>query len=122
MSSFNCPSFRSKLAEATVEVGRILKAGTAAGSCVKAAAATDKLIGTSAGLLDKAVGEMVDVASGTLHEVRLGGNVVEGDALTSDANGKAIATTTAGHRIIGYADQAGVLDDLIMYVRAPGVY
>jgi Uncharacterized conserved protein (DUF2190) len=112
--------FRPRLAEATVERYRIVKAGTAAGSCIKAAAATDKLLGTS-DELDHAAGELVDMAVGPVPKVKLGGTVAAGDALTSDANGKAIATTTTGNRIIGFAEAAGVLDDEIPYLRSLGV-
>lgn len=111
---------RPRVAEATVEGYRIVKAGTAAMSCVKASAATDKLLGTS-DELDHTTGEMVDVSVLPVSRVRLGGTVAAGDALTSDANGKAIATTTAGNRLIGFAEVAGVLDDIVTYVRAPGV-
>lgn len=113
--------FRGRTAEAAVEKYRIVKAGAADMACVKAAAATDKLLGTS-DELDHLTGEIVDVAVGPVPIVKLGGNVVAGDALTSDANGKAIATTTQGHSIIGRAEIAGALDDEIPYLRAVGVY
>ena len=112
--------FRGRMAEGAVERHRIVKSGVAAGSCVKAAAPADKLLGTS-DELDHVTGEVVDVALGPLPIVRLGGTVAAGDALTSDANGKAVATTTTGHRIIGIAETAGVVDDLIPYLRSPGV-
>lgn len=111
--------FRGRLAEGTVEAYRIVKSGAAAGSCVKASAATDKLLGTS-DELDHVAGEMVDIAVGPVPKVRLGGTVAVGDWLTSDANGKAIATTTATNQVIGRAEVAGVLDDVITYLRAPG--
>lgn len=113
-------SHRGRVAEGAVNGYRIIKAGTAAMSCLQAAAATDKLLGTS-DELDHAVGEMVDLCLLAVGRVRLGGTVAAGDALTSDANGKAIATTTIGHRIIGFAEIAGVLDDVITYERSPGV-
>lgn len=111
--------FRGRVAEATVELYRIVKPGTAAGSCIKAAAATDKLLGTS-DELNHVTGEVVDIAVGPVPKVRLGGTVAVGDWLTSDANGKAITTTTTGNRVIGYAEQAGVADDIVNYHRAPG--
>ena len=113
-------SFRGRVAEAAVSGYLIVKAGTAAMSCVPAAAATDKLLGTS-DELDHVTGEMVDLAMGSVPKVRLGGTVAAGDALTSDANGKAIATTTAGNRLIGFAEIAGVSGDVITYQRALGV-
>ena len=112
-------TFRARVAEAAVEAHRIVKAGATVGGCAKAAAATDKIIGTS-DELDHTIGEVVDVAVGAVPKVRLGGTVAAGDALTSDAAGKAIATTTTGNRIIGYAEVAGVLDDVITYLRALG--
>jgi hypothetical protein len=111
--------FRGRVAEATVASYLIIKAGTAVMSCVAAAAATDKLLGTS-DELSHATGEVVDMGMGPVHKVTLGGTVAAGDALTSDANGKAIATTTTGNRIIGYAEIAGVLNDVITYARALG--
>jgi len=112
--------FRARVAEAAIAEFLIIKAGTAAGSCVVAAAATDKLLGTS-DELPHVTGEVVDMAVGPVPFVRLGGTVAAGDALTSDANGKAIATTTTGNRIIGFAEVAGVANDVITYLRAPGV-
>ncbi|KLN54722.1 DUF2190 family protein [Variovorax paradoxus] len=112
--------FRGRVAEAAIAAHLILKGGVGAMSCVVAAAATDKLLGTS-DELDHVTGEMVDMSVSPIASVRLGGTVVAGDPLTSDANGKAIATTTTGNRIIGFAEVGGVLNDVITYLRAPGV-
>lgn len=112
--------FRGRVAEGAIAAHLIVKGGAAAMSCVLAAAATDKLLGTS-DELDHVAGEMVDVSVSPIAKVRLGGTVVAGDALTSDANGKAIATTTAGNRLIGFAEIGGALNDVITYLRAPGV-
>jgi hypothetical protein len=65
---------------------------------------------------------MVDVFRGGLNPVTLGGTVNAGDWLTSDANGKAIATTTVGHQVIGRAERPGVANDIINYFAGPGVY
>jgi hypothetical protein len=111
---------RARVAEAAIQGFRIVKAGTADMSAVPAAAATDKLLGTT-DKLDHAIGEVADVAVIPVAQVRLGGTVAAGDALTSDANGKAVATTTIGHRYIGFAEVAGVVDDVITYVRSLGV-
>lgn len=111
--------FRPLTAEAVVNDYRIVKAGVNPATCVQAAAAADKLLGTSDELVTQ-IGDVVDVAVGPVPKVRLGGNVVVGDWLTSDANGKAIATTTAGHQVIGRAEVAGAADDVITYYRALG--
>lgn len=111
---------RPRVAEATVEGYRIIKAGTGAMSCVKASAPTDKLLGTS-DELDHPTGEIVDLAVIPVPIVRLGGTVTAGDLLTSDANGKAVATTTTGHAYIGRAEIDGVADQTITYERSLGV-
>lgn len=111
--------FRSRTAEGSVGRFRIVKAGTGAKSCVLAAAATDKLLGTS-DELSHVSGEQVDVALGAVPFVVLGGTVAQGDWLTSDANGAAVATTTTGHQVIGRAEIAGVAGDEITYFRALG--
>ncbi len=118
MSTINSV-FRGRVAEGAVEAYRIVKAGAALMSCAKAAAATDNLLGTS-DELDHVTGEFVDVACGPVPKVRLGGTVVAGAWLTSDGSGKAVATTTAGHQVIGRAEIAGVVDDVVTYLRAPG--
>lgn len=111
--------FRSRVAEAAVERHRIIVAGTADMSCIKASAATQRLLGTS-DELDHVTGELVDLAVSQVPKVVLGGTVVAGDWLTSDANGRAIATTTTGHQVIGRAEIAGVANDEITYYRALG--
>lgn len=112
--------FRPRTAEGSIGRYRIVKAGAGVRSAVLATAATDKLLGTS-DELPHVAGEQVDMAVGSVPFVVLGGTVAQGDALTSDANGAAIATTTPGNRIIGFAEVAGVAGDEITYLRAPGV-
>lgn len=113
-------TFRGRVVE-TAAIGPylIVKAGTAAMSCVVATAATDKLLGTS-DELSTPVGDVCDVAVGSVPKVTLGGTVAAGDALTSNGSGQAIATTTTGNRIIGYAETPGVSGDVITYLRALG--
>jgi hypothetical protein len=111
------------LAQAAVAAFLIVKPGNADNTCVPAAAATDKLVGTADGL-DKAIGEIVDVPSAGIGEVRLGGNVTRGDPLTSDAAGKAVVAAPAAGanaRIIGFAAASGVADDVIQYHISLGV-
>lgn len=110
--------FRGFNAEAAVSAYTIVKPG-ASGGVVPATAATDKVLGTS-DELDKAIGEVVDVAIGPVNKVKLGGTVAAGDWLTANASSLAIATTTAGHQVIGRAEIAGVAGDIVNYLRAPG--
>lgn len=80
-----------------------------------ASANTQPLIG----VFDKmggVAGAMVDVHRSGLCSVELGGTVTAGQPLTADAQGRAIAATAAAAtqvRIIGFADQPGVVGDII---------
>lgn len=84
-------------------------------------AATDILIGT---IVDggTASGDQVAIRlSGGTHRVILGGSVNEGARLTSDANGKAVVTTTEDDAVFGQAIEAGAANDIIELV-SPGTY
>ena len=114
---------RSYEAEAAVEPYRIVMFSDEDVSS-KISPATDnldRLAGTT-GKIGGGIGAMVDVVKAGIGQVTLGGTVKAGDKLTSDANGKAIATTTEGDRIIGFAEQPGVANDIIDYFCAPGVH
>lgn len=94
---------------------------TSAGKVNLAASATDVSIGV---LQNKPkAGEAAEVfmrnSAGT-GKVILGGTVTLGAALTSNASGKAIATTTAGDQILGYALEAGSADDIIEFMPTTG--
>lgn len=114
----NKQQFESYVAQAAVDAHLIVRLGTADGTCTLATAASDALLG-AADSLPKAIGEMVDVHVGRFGEVRLGGAVTRGAALTANAASKAISTTTQGNRIIGFAEQSGNTDDVIRYRVAP---
>jgi hypothetical protein len=89
-----------------------IPAGTAvkltAGLLVAAAAATDKIIGVveAKAYLTKLIDVHLRSAAGTISIV-LGGTVAAGDAVTANASGLGITTTTAADQIIGYALEAG---------------
>lgn len=84
-----------------------------------AAAATAKIIGV---LYNKpaAADVAAQIAISGVARVTAGGVVAAGDLLTSDANGKAIATTTTGNVLIGRALTAGADTQLIEVLLAPG--
>lgn len=109
-------------ASAVINPYRICKFSDAANSSkiAQGAAAADPLMGVT-GKLGGGIGAMVDVFRGGVNQVTCGGNVTAGARLTSDANGKAIVTTTQGDVYIGIADQPGVLNDVIDFLFAPGV-
>lgn len=90
-------------------------------SVILASAATDVLMGVIANVPDSGAGSDVDVvtrnASGTF-KVICGGTIAIGDALTSDANGKAITTTSSGNHVLGYAQEAGASGQIIEFMPA----
>ncbi|MCQ9378813.1 DUF2190 family protein [Methyloversatilis sp. XJ19-49] len=110
---------KTLIAGAAVNPNRIVKFGSADTQAVQAAAATDKSMGVSDNL-GAASGETFDVIVDGIALVKYGGNVAAGDLLTSDANGQAIATTTASNRVIGIAMLSGVSGDIGSVRIAPG--
>lgn len=119
---------RKQGADLTGKLYYIVKQDTTAQQVVLAAAATDKLFGVVSQLNkagSTAVGATVSIhqrnASGT-YKVVLGGTVAIGDALTSDANGKAIATTTSGNEVLGEACEAGVAGQIIEFAPKTNKY
>lgn len=120
------PTFiRSYLAASAVLGNRIVKyaAPSADKSVNTASANTQPFVGVS-DRLGADAGEMLDVHRGGLVGVQLGGTVTAGAPITSDANGKgivAVAATGTTVRIIGYADEPGVADDIIDVMWAPGL-
>jgi hypothetical protein len=93
------------------------------GEVAPATAATDKIAGVLA-LAATAVGEVVDVAMGGVHEVVAGGAIAAGDPLTTDANGAAVpAAFAAGaaRHVIGKALVPAVAGDIFPYLVAPSV-
>lgn len=113
MSQLNTGPSKGLVALTALAEGTIVKIN-ASKQAVKGAAATDVLVGVVEN--DVAAGEVASVrlrsAQGTT-KVKLGGTVAINAAVTSDANGLGVATTTAGNQIVGYAFEAGVAGDLI---------
>lgn len=97
---------------ATTAVGQYLLVRATSGGAGLATAATDPLIGVCDSPKGAAQGEAMDVVLSDIAQVRYGGTVAAGDLLTSDAQGRAIATTTAGQRVVGIALVAGAVDDI----------
>lgn len=87
----------------------------------QADSATALLLGTTDELGKQSNGR-ADIALSDLPEVEAGAAFTAGDALTSDAQGRAISASATGQRIIGFAMQAAVTGDIITYQCAPGVY
>ena len=107
--------------EAEGEIGPyvIVTHGTADYAVKAATGATVALVGTT-DELGKLSNGRVDVCTGGIPEVALGGTVAAGDPLTSDASGKAVKATAAGNRILGFALVSGASGDVIPYQYSLG--
>ena len=113
---------KSLTATTAIPARTLVKFGAADGAGVPAVDAAAFIFGVS-GDIDTAVGERCSVHSiGNIADVVYGGTVTRGAALTADANGKAVATTTAGAFIVGYAEVSGVSGDIGTVIVAPGRY
>lgn len=113
---------KTYIAQAAVTKRRIVVL-PADGAAAQAAGATGKLMGVSVDL-DAAIGEQCDVVHSGLADVEYGGAVAIGDPLTSDAQGRAVAAAPGAgvnHRIVGFAQVAGVLGDIGSLLVSPGV-
>lgn len=91
------------------------------GDVILAAAATDKILG----VLTREVGasaEPVGIAVEGLLKGVAGGTIAAGDFLTSDANGKLVATTTAGDIVIGQATESAVANDVFEFITTKFKY
>lgn len=87
------------------------------GNAVLAAAGTDKIIGA---IQEPNVsGRAVLLNTTGIIKVVAGGAVAIGDDITSDANGKAVATAIAGNRTIGIALAAAAANDVFEVLVRP---
>ncbi|MFO1404663.1 MAG: capsid cement protein [Azonexus sp.] len=114
---------KNYLAEAAISPYRIVKPGTSDGNILQGAAATDFLMGVCESV-GPALGERCDVVKSGIADVEFGGAVTRGAAVTSDANGKAVAAAPAAGsnvRIIGFAEVSAVAGDIGPILVAPGV-
>lgn len=88
------------------------------GNVVLASAATDAILGVIDN--EPKTGRTADVVllngTGTF-KVKTGGNISKDAYITTDGNGKAIATTTTGNRVIGRAVRDSSSGDVAEYVK-----
>lgn len=101
-------------AEAAIPAFTLVKYGSVDGQILPAAAVTDKIIGISTDIA-AAINERCDYIVIGRGDVLYGGAVTRGDALTTDASGRAVTAAPAAgvnNRIIGNAVVSGVLGDV----------
>lgn len=88
------------------------------GDIVLAAAGTDVVLGV---IREGAVANKpVTVQFGGIGKVIAGGSITAGARITSDGNGKAVATTSAGDKVCGIALTAADAGDIISIALVPG--
>lgn len=110
----------NRTASVAVNPYRIVKATTTDGVVAQSSAASDKHVAVS-GHVGAALDERVDVYLSGVVPVEYGGNVADGDLLTSDASGRAIVAT-AGSRVIGVAQEKGDLGTIGSLLIAPSIF
>jgi hypothetical protein len=102
-------------AGAAVAKRRFLKFGSADGTVIQAAGATDLIVGASTDI-DAASGERCDTwMVGNIVEIDFGGTIARGASVTADSNGKAVTATT-GQVAGGFAEVSGVSGDVGLVV------
>ncbi len=102
---------KSYTADGAIAPHRIVKAGSKDANTAQASAATDAIMGVH-GSLPAVADDVTDTVVSGYATVEYGGTVTRGQALTSDAQGRAIAATAAGQRLVGFAVLSGVVGDL----------
>jgi hypothetical protein len=115
---------KNHTAGAAVEPCRIVKHGTADGAVIHATNGTAAALIGVTGELGAASGERVDVHRTGIVEIKLGGTVARGAAVTSGADGVGVAAAPAtgvNSYVIGYAEVSGVSGDIIDVMLAPGL-
>jgi hypothetical protein len=81
------------------------------GNGALASAATDSVVGV---IVEEAVQDKpITVQVMGIAKVVAGGTITAGNRLTSDGNGKAIATSSAGNRTFGIAMASAVAGDIV---------
>lgn len=111
-----------KKAPGAIATGTILKKGADDNHVQAASAATDKFFCVAQNDTVNAEDPIECAMPGGAAKFLAGGTISAGDALTSDANGKAIATTTTGNRVIGIAEVDAVAGDLFAGFVNPSLY
>lgn len=113
---------KSLTATAFIPKRRFVSFGAADGTGIPANGTAAAIVGVSSEL-DTDVGQRASVhMNGNIADIEYGGAVTRGDRLTADAQGRAIAATTAGQRTGGIAEVSGVLGDIGSVIVTPGTY
>lgn len=99
------------VAQAAIAAYTVVKFGSADGSVVAAAAASDLMIGVIEGVPADA-GERCDVMVSGIADVKAGGTITRGSPVTADSSGRVVAAAST-NRQIGIAMESAVAGDII---------
>lgn len=105
---------KNYVSDAAIPKRRIVIYGAADGSVNLASAATQLFAGVSE-LGCSAAADRLDIIKSGIAHIEYGGTVTRGQALTSDATGRAVAAAPAAganNQIIGFAEISGVVGDI----------
>ncbi len=109
-----------KTADGAIAIHRIVKPGSSAQDVAQAAAATDALVGVAQHAA--ADNERVRVMYVGRVKLEAGGSISDGDLLTSDASGQAVAAAPGAgtnNRVIAIALEGAASGDLFEALLAP---
>ncbi|EIX9611393.1 TPA: DUF2190 family protein [Klebsiella pneumoniae] len=105
-------------AEVALAARRMVTHGTVPDEITLAVDGSKLIIGVTT-LVAASIGEPADVVRSQLTPVIYGDDIVAGDPLTADAEGRAVPAT-AGQFYLGFAEYDGAEDDLGSVWIAPG--
>lgn len=110
------------VAKAAVPKYSIVRFSATDGQVEVATADSNSLIGVS-GETDTAAGEVADIFMTGIQDIELAGTANQGNLVTTNASGKAVAVTPgAGVNSIGYLLQGGVSGDIVPMLVNRTVY
>lgn len=120
MSATSEPKIRAFKAGAAIAKGKAVKKGSADTHVIAGAANTDHVIGvaymavTNLDPEGNAIEETIEIAMpGGGGKGLLGESVSMGDALVSHTDGRLVKSNASGDRIVAFAEQDGVENDVI---------
>lgn len=111
---------KAYVAASAIAPGRIVKFGDADDHVVPAAGGADLSIGVS-DMLEVAAQDRIDVIRAGIAQVQFGGDVVRGEPVSADADGRAVRAK-AGDHIIGFAETSAHALEVACVMIAPGKY
>lgn len=109
------------VAGGAIAANRFVMFGGDDDTVVVSTAASSAIIGASEETFDAATGERIDVIVAGIADIKLGGTVARGAAVTSDGTGQAVASAS-GNRVAGIALASGVSGDIVPVLLSVGVH